>query len=104
MFVIEIKQGETLFRELAIKDETGLPVDISATAKSIEVGDPLLETSFTVTTGSETNIIEVRVSGFETELWPVGKYPLQVWLDWGVESGIRHEVIFEAIIAVRSKA
>lgn len=102
-YVIDIVQGETFFVELSIKDEFGNPVNITPAAKSLEVGSPIVEADFVISAGDEVSLMEIRADGTETADWPVGKYPLQVWLDWGSLADIEHEVIFEAIISVRSK-
>jgi len=100
-YVIELVQGATLFREIAVLDSDRVEVDVSAATKSVQIGTGIVEGNFTVVQGSENHLIEIRADGTNTALWPVGSYALRVWLDWGASADIEDEVIFSATIVVR---
>ena len=100
-YVIELVQGATLFRELSILEEDREPVDVSATAKTIQVSDGISETDFSITQGTENHFIEMRSDGANTLTWPVGSFSFRIWLDWGGNANIEDEPIFSGSIVVR---
>ena len=100
MYVIEITQGETLFLELNVRDEVGDAVDLTPAVKSVQVQDPLVADSFTLTGTGST--LKLRADGIDTGFFPAGQYNIQIWLDWGSSADIEHEIIFEFYVKVRS--
>jgi hypothetical protein len=104
-YVIEIVQGETLFIELAIKDEDGGAVDLGPATLSIVTSDGITDAQVIGTKGSpSSNSIKIRGDGSDTTNWPPGQFTLQAWLDWGAAADVEHEIIFEAQVAVRRKS
>jgi hypothetical protein len=101
-YIIEITQGETLFREIVVKDEGGTPVSLTGATPSVVVSGGIPDTDFTITKPGEVGYLELRAAGNETGLWPQGHSTLQVWLDWGPSADIENEIILEVTIAVRS--
>lgn len=103
-YVIEVVQGATLFREIAILDSDREPVDVSSTIKTIQISPGILESDFSITQGSSDHVINIRADGDETVDWPVGNFKFRVWLDWGVGAGlgVEDEAIFSGVIVVRA--
>ena len=102
-YVIEVVRGTTLFREIAILDSDREPIDVSLATKSVQVGDGLSEVDFTVNQGTASHLIELRSVGAQTAAWPLGSFPLRIWLDWGVSADVEDEVIFSATLVSRSE-
>lgn len=101
-YIIEITQGETLFREIVVKDEGGTPVSLTGATPSVVTSRAISDTDFTITKPGETGYLELRADRDQTSLWPDGQHTLQVWLDWGPSADVEHEIILEVTIAVRS--
>lgn len=100
-YVIEIYQGATLFREIAVLNSDRTALDVSSTTKSVTMSDGIDDVDVTVSQGDANNLIEIRADGIDTATWPPGTYTLLVWLDWGAVD-IEDEVIFAAKVVVRS--
>jgi hypothetical protein len=104
-YVTEIVQGETLFLELAVRDETGNPVSVIGTTLSIVTSDPIVDAQVVGLIGEPaTNSIKIRGDGSDTTNWPPGQFTLQAWLNWGGAADVEDEIIFEAQVAVRRKS
>lgn len=101
VYVMEVYQGATLFREINVRDEGGSPVDMSTATISVDVSEDLDAADFTAVIGSENHTIELRADGNKTRDWPVGEHIVQIWLDWGAAADVEDEVIFQGIISVK---
>ena len=101
-FVVPVVQGATMFREIAVLDSDRVAVDVSSTAKTIQIGEGINEVDVTVSQGDSDELIEIRADRDETLNWPIGDYPFRIWLDWGAAADIEDEVILRGIFRVEA--
>lgn len=101
-YVIEIVQGETLFRELRVQDTDGVSVDLSSATKSVTMEAGISAGDFTIVDGTATGYLELRADDTETLSWALGFRKGRVWLDWGVSADVEKEILIEFKVKVRA--
>ena len=88
----EIYKGETFFKEVRFRDETGVSEDPSGVTKTVQCSSEISEADITVTDGTETGYVEVRADGDQTANWPEGEHTIQLWFDYGTLASVEDEV------------
>jgi hypothetical protein len=88
----EIYQGETFFKEVRLRDETGVSEDLSGVTKTVQCSSEISESDITVTDGTETGYVEIRADADQTASWPPGEHEIQLWFDYGVLANVEDEI------------